>query len=143
MITTVKADEFNELIEVWEASVRATHDFLSEENIMYFKPLILNQYFYLVQLSAFRNQEGRIIGFAGVGEDKLEMLFIHPDCRGKGVGKHLLQHAIQNMNVRKVDVNEQNVQATAFYTHMGFKIIGRSETDGLGKPFPLLHLELQ
>jgi len=25
---------------------------------------------------------------------------------------------------------------------MGFRIIGRDETDGMGKPYPILHLQL-
>ena len=37
----VGPDEGERLIEVWEASVRATHDFLSESDIAYLKPLVL------------------------------------------------------------------------------------------------------
>lgn len=140
-ITDVQVDEFNTLIEVWEASVRATHHFLSEEDIMYFKPRILNEYFYMVKLSCMRDDKGEILGFSGVAEDKLEMLFIHPDSRGKGVGKQLLEHAIRQLHVTKVDVNEQNEQAAGFYSHMGFTVVGRSEKDGSGKPFPILHMQ--
>ncbi|WP_369804263.1 hypothetical protein [Chitinophaga sp. MD30] len=41
-----------------------------------------------------------------------------------------------------MEVNEQNVQAVRFYAHYGFKVTGRSETDGMGKPFPLLFMSL-
>jgi putative acetyltransferase len=41
-----------------------------------------------------------------------------------------------------VDVNEQNPQAVGFYLHEGFQQVGRSPLDGLGKPYPLLHLSL-
>jgi putative acetyltransferase len=70
------------------------------------------------------------------------MLFIHPNYRGKKIGKLLLDFAIAKFAVTKVDVNEQNEQAVGFYLSSGFKIISRSETDSSGKPYPILHMEL-
>ena len=142
MIEPVLPADYPEVVEVWEASVRATHGFLTEADIQYFKPLILNEYLHAVELSCIKNETGRILGFMGVHGNGLEMLFIHPDVRGNGIGKHLARHAIQNLNVQKVDVNEQNPEALGFYQHMGFEVINRSELDGLGKPFPILHLQL-
>jgi putative acetyltransferase len=70
------------------------------------------------------------------------MLFMHPAYRGKRIGKTLLEYAINNLNVTKVDVNEQNEQAVGFYKHCGFETLGRSELDASGKPYPILHMEL-
>jgi putative acetyltransferase len=70
------------------------------------------------------------------------MLFIHPEHRGKSIGKFLLDYAVNHLNITKVDVNEQNEQAVGFYKHCGFEIIGRSKLDALGKPYPILHMEL-
>lgn len=141
-IETVRPDEFPELLDVWEASVRATHDFLSEEDIEYFKPLILDEYFYLVDLRCVRGDDGKILGFSGVAEDKLEMLFLRPEARGNGLGKALLTYCVDHLGITKVDVNEQNPQALGFYLKMGFEIKSRSPVDSLGKPYPILHLEL-
>jgi putative acetyltransferase len=69
------------------------------------------------------------------------MLFIHPGYRGKGIGKRLLEYAVQHLNATELDVNEQNPQAIGFYKNMGFVIVGRSDLDGMGKPFPLLHMK--
>lgn len=79
----------------------------------------------------------------GVAEKKIEMLFIHPDSRGKGMGKQLTEFAIYELHTHNVDANEQNEQATGFYQRMGFVVTGREETDGLGKPYPLLLMELR
>ena len=84
-IETILPTEYKEVVTVWEASVRATHDFLKEEDIAYFKPLILNQYLDAVTLRCIKNTDNKIIGFSGVAEQNLEMLFIHPAYRGKGV----------------------------------------------------------
>lgn len=122
--------------------VRATHDFLAEEDIQYFKPLILNIYLDVVELRCVRNEAGKIVAFSGVADQNLEMLFIHPGFRGFGIGKTLLNCAIEELNVQQVDVNEQNDQAVGFYLHNGFEVYGRSELDPTGKPYPILHMRL-
>nr|WP_293300771.1 acetyltransferase [Allomuricauda sp.] len=142
-IDRIRKTEYKEVVRVWESSVRATHHFLKEEDIEYFKPLILNTYLDAVELRCMRNDENNILGFLGVAEQNLEMLFIDPEHRGKGVGKSLLDYAMENLNVTKVDVNEQNEQAVGFYEHFGFEVIGRSELDSSGKPYPILHMALK
>jgi len=141
-IEDAKKADHQKLIEIWEASVRATHDFLAEEDLIQLRPLILDQYFDAVNLKCAKNSDGKIIGFCSVHGGNIEMLFISPDARGKGVGSFLVSHAIHNLGATKVDVNEQNRQALGFYQHIGFSVIGRSELDGQGKPYPLLHMEL-
>jgi len=141
-IDNIYKKEYKEVVELWEASVRATHRFLKEEDIEYFKPLILNTYLDAVELKCIRNNK-KIVGFLGVADENLEMLFIHLDSRGKGIGKTLLDYSIDKLKVTKVDVNEQNEQAVGFYKHCGFEVIKRSELDSSGKPYPTLHMELK
>lgn len=140
LIETASQKDFPEIVEVWEASVRATHHFIPEEYIQQIKPLLLNQYLDMVDLHCIRNAARQIIGFSGIAEGKIEMLFIHPDWFGKGAGKSLVHYAVHSQNAVEVDVNEQNEQAVTFYQKMGFRVVGRSETDSLGKPYPLLHM---
>ena len=140
-IFPVQKSDYVEIMEVWESSVRATHLFLSEADIQYFKPLILNQYLEAVTLFCTKDANGSITGFAGTADLKIEMLFVHANERGKLYGKILLRHAMSEFDALKVDVNEQNAQAVGFYEHMGFEVISRSPLDSLGKPFPLLHMQ--
>lgn len=133
--------DYDELLNVWEASVRSTHHFLTEENIRFYKPLVREQYFPVVELYIIRNEEGRIAAFMGLSEELIEMLFVHPDEQGKGYGKQLMEYALHQKQIYKVDVNEQNEQAYRFYQHLGFQVIGRDETDSSGSPFPILHLQ--
>ena len=51
-----------------------------------------------------------------------------------------LMYAIEKLQVYKVDVNEQNIQAVGFYQHMGFSVITRSDLDVEGKEYPILHM---
>jgi putative acetyltransferase len=141
MITAATEMDYPEIIDVWEQSVRATHHFLPEEYLQQIKTL-LPSIFPVVHIFVAQDNN-KIAGFLGVAEQKIEMLFIHPDNRGKGIGKQLTAFAIHELQATKVDVNEQNEQATGFYQRMGFVVTGREETDGLGKPYPLLLMELR
>ena len=136
--------EYSTLLEIWECSVRATHHFLDKKDIEIFKKVIQEKdVFNQVNLTCARDANNNILGFMGVSKDSLEMLFIDAHSIGKGIGKLLLLHAINQLNITKVDVNEQNEQALKFYEHFGFKVTSRSELDGTGKPYPILHMQLQ
>lgn len=141
-IESVNSDDYPELLDVWENSVRATHDFITEDDIAFFKPIIIEQAFPNVTLKCIKSEHKTILGFVGVHDSKIEMLFILDAARGKGVGKALLNYAIEQLAANKVDVNEQNPLAVGFYQHMGFKVASRSLLDDMGKPFPILHMEL-
>lgn len=140
MIRNIEVTDYPRLIEIWESAVLHTHDFLKEEDFLYYKKQ-LPVYFQYVTLIGFE-QDGVLVGFMGVAEGNLEMLFIDNDCRGAGIGKRLVEYAIAHLKVTKVDVNEQNTQAVGFYKHIGFRLLSRSELDGEGKEYPLLHMQL-
>lgn len=139
----ISAAEFPHIVEVWEASVRATHHFVREVDIELFRPLVLDALPHVEHLHCVRADTGEAVGFIGVANDTVEMLFVHPAWRGKGAGRRLLAHAIDALGATRLDVNEQNETALGFYLHMGFEVVGRSEVDGMGKPYPLLHMRLR
>ena len=141
-IFAVQPEDFPRVVEVWEASVRATHHFVSEADIECFRPLVRDALSEIPELACVRDSHAQVAGFIGVANGKVEMLFIHPAARGQGAGRRLLTYAIDSLRATTLDVNEQNEQAVGFYLHMGSEIVGRSERDGMGKPYPLLHLRL-
>ncbi|MCE1114189.1 MULTISPECIES: GNAT family N-acetyltransferase [Pseudomonas] len=138
---TPRYADYPELVRIWEASVRATHDFLPEAYIQLLREHVLARYLDAVMLVCCKDRDRRILGFAGVANGRVDMLFVAPEHFGRGVGQRLLRHAVAELNAERLDVNEQNPQALGFYLHEGFEIIGRSETDGLGQPYPLLHMQ--
>ncbi|GLX78023.1 acetyltransferase [Thalassotalea insulae] len=142
IVENVLPSDYAELLAVWENSVRATHDFITEKDIEFFKPIIIEQAFPAVTLKCLKNEQGAIQAFLGVHEDKVEMLFVLNEVRGQGLGSKLMQYALNELKVTKVDVNEQNPLAAGFYQHLGFKVVSRSPLDDMGKPFPILHMKL-
>lgn len=138
MIREVKKTDYPILVDIWESAVLSTHDFLKKEDFLYYREH-LPTYFQYVTLYGYE-QDGRLVGFIGVAENNIEMLFVHNDYWYKGVGKRLVMYAIEKLQVCKVDVNEQNIQAVGFYQHMGFSVITRSDLDVEGKAYPILHM---
>ena len=131
-----------QLLKIWEASVRATHDFLNEQHILQIKTLIIqHHYFDHVQLFHVE-REGQIVGFMGRAYQKIERLFIDPKFFDQGIGSMLIQKALE-LGAHEVDVNEQNIRALEFYKKHNFQQIARSELDAEGNPFPILHLKLK
>lgn len=132
----------NELGEVWKEAVDSTHHFLTQEDKEKLYPLVLDALKNVPFLLAAKNEQSKLLGFMGIEDKKIEMLFIRPLAQKKGLGRQFVEHAKSAYRIRFVDVNEQNPDAFAFYQKMGFHTFDRSEYDDLGNHFPLLHLKL-
>ena len=129
------------LTAVWEASVRATHHFLSEEEILQIKEYVPQALNGVAHLIIIENAAGAPVAFMGTEGERLEMLFLSPEARGRGLGKQLIEYGIQHYGIREVTVNEQNPQAIGFYEHMGFETYKRTDLDEEGRPYPLLYMK--
>ncbi|EPH93921.1 toxin-antitoxin system, toxin component, GNAT family [Enterococcus faecalis 13-SD-W-01] len=132
----------NQLLAVWENSVKATHFFLSEKEVKEIKNYVPQALKEIPHLVIAENENQLPVGFMGIADQHLEMLFISPEERGKGVGKKLLEYGIKNYSINDLAVNEQNPLAKGFYEHMGFEIYKRTEVDEQGNPYPLLYMKL-
>ena len=130
------------LTAMWEHSARATHHFLSDSEILRIRAYVPQAVGGVAQLVAAENQVGEPVGFMGVENGRLEMLFLAPEARGCGLGERLLRCGIEQYGVREVTVNEQNPQAVDFYAHFGFRTYRRTERDEEGGPYPLLYMRL-
>ncbi|UYQ93329.1 GNAT family N-acetyltransferase [Chitinophaga horti] len=138
-IRKATSNDYPDIMRVWESSVLATHHFLAQADFELFKSIIPTQVLPVLELYVMGDRH--IAGVLGVADGNLEMLFIEEGSRGAGYGKQLVRFAIDELNVLRVDVNEQNAQAVGFYKKMGFVQTGRSDVDGMGRPYPLLHLQ--
>ena len=134
-----KKETIKELYDIWEKSVRATHLFLTENDIknisQYVMPALKK-----VENLIILEYKNKIAGFIGIENKKIEMLFLDPVNAGLGFGRKLIEYAKKNYRVNEVAVNEQNENAYKFYEHMGFKVYKRSEYDEQGNSFPILYM---
>jgi putative acetyltransferase len=128
------------LFAIWEAAVAASHDFVAAEDLSAYAPLVREHYLPTAPL-VVATADGAPVGFIGIDGDRIEALYVHPAWSGRGIGRRLVGVAVARLGVPRLDVNEANVPARAFYARLGFREIGRSVTDAAGKPYPLIHLE--
>ncbi|MFZ5937296.1 acetyltransferase [Pseudomonas sp. HS6-2] len=142
IIRQALAADHPRLLDIWLRAVRATHQFLQASDIDALLPQLRDVYLHAVELWVAVDTEDKPLGFIGLNENHVEMLFIDPDLRGQGIGPELLDFCRRSRDTLSVDVNEQNPQAVGFYLHYGFVQTGRSPLDGEGRPFPLLHMAL-
>lgn len=132
-------ESIRQLTAVWEASVRATHHFLTEKDIQVTARDVPGALASVPHLAAAAIG-GASVGFLGADGQRLEMLFLSPASRGRGLGRRLLEWGVRQYGIREVSVNEQNLQALGFYEHLGFHPYKHAEQDEQGRPFPLLYL---
>ena len=130
----------SQLLAVWESSVRATHLFLSGQEIAAIKAYVPEALAGVAHLLVAETANQCPTAFMGIENRTLEMLFIAPAERGKGLGRRLLQYGIDQYGVNDLTVNEQNPQAIGFYAHMGFRAYKRTELDGQGNSYPLIYM---
>ena len=141
-IRLARVEEREQLLALWERSVRASHRFLRESDVVELRPFVeLELAGEGVDWWVLAPEGSGPIGFLGYSPGTIEALFLDPDHLGKGGGRLLVEHAQQLAgSALRVDVNEQNDSARRFYEALGFAVTGRSETDAGGRPFPLLHM---
>jgi len=131
-----------QILNVWEKSVLATHDFLNPIDFEEIKKFLQTFNFNDIEVYCLK-QNDEVAGFIGLTKRKIEMLFLSPKYIGKGLGKKLTDFAFSELKANKVDVNEQNTNAVKFYEKIGFKTYERTEKDDQGKEYPLLRMRLE
>jgi len=141
-LRTSRADDGATLIDLWRRSVYATHHFLSAEDRTAIDAEVCS-FLPNAVVTVAVDEDDTPRGFMLLDGTHMEALFIDPDCRGTGIGRQLLQHALSLHAELSTDVNLQNAQAVGFYQRMGFVETGRSEVDSQGRPYPLIHLQYQ
>ena len=134
-----RPNEGERAIQIWRRAVDATHDFLSREDRQAIDAMVCD-FLPKVPLWFAVDADDEPLAFMFIDGGHMEALFVDPACRGTGVGSALVRHGLSMHPGMTTDVNEQNGQAVGFYEHMGFRRTGRSERDGQGRPYPLIHL---
>jgi GNAT superfamily N-acetyltransferase len=74
---------------------------------------------------------GRVLGFAALGDDMLNQLYVEPEAQGGGIGTALIAHAKEQRPGGFHLWNfQRNEGARRFYERLGFSVV--ELTDGSG-----------
>ena len=133
------------MLKIWEDSVRASHFFLTDSDIVEIKEEAKGAFEFLQNILVAKVGED-FTGFIGVSEKTIEMLFANPKFFNLGLGKRLILEAtnrfFDKQNEILVDCNEQNERGLEFYKKLGFKQVSRSEKDPSGRDFAIIHFSI-
>ncbi len=139
-ITPYKDLYRQQMLALWEQSVLATHDFLLPADFEEIKRSVASIPFHELHVFCLTNID-TVIGFIGVANKKIEILFLAPDFFGRGLGQKLLHFAVEKLDADQLDVNEQNWKAVRFYQKFGFETYERTNEDDQGRNYPLLRMK--
>ena len=134
------ADDVPRALEIWRAAVDATHTFLTPGDRREIDALVANEFLPKAELWLVVDEGDRAVGFLVMDGAMIDALFVDPAHHGNGFGTALLDHALALAPNATVDASEQATNALPFYLSRGFRVTGRSPTDGQGRPYPLVHL---
>ncbi len=117
IVVAYREQDHDKLVEIWESAVRATHTFLEEHHIQFYKKVVRDVLQHRqVEVWEALNTEQQPVGFIGLDDNFIEMLFVDPSQHGQGLGRLLIDHTFKIKGRHlKVDVNEQNTGAARFY----------------------------
>lgn len=127
--------------EIWRTAVEATHHFLDASDKEAIGKMVAEDYLPNAELTVVVDGDDLPHAFLGTTGHHVDALFVHADSRGMGLGRLLLDNFGTGKDIIRVDVNEQNSEAAGFYERLEFKVTGRSELDGQGRPYPILHMQ--
>ncbi|MDO5521042.1 MAG: N-acetyltransferase [bacterium] len=124
MIRQSRNEDINEIMEIWLNSNLEAHSFVESS--------FWKQHYEEVK-EAIQNgvivyeEDQKIKGFIGVIDSYVAGLFVAQSCRGKGIGKALLDFAKKQNTGLSLEAFAENKGAVAFYKREGFQIISEKE----------------
>ena len=127
-------------LQIWRDAVDATHGFLTPEHRAEIDAMVAEQFLPNAELWLALDTDDRPVGFLVMDGEMIDALFVDPSVHGQGYGTRLLDKALELSPNPTVDASEQATNALPFYLARGFQVVGRSETDPQGRPYPLIHL---
>lgn len=127
------------LLNLWEQSVRTTHLFLSEAEILQIREYVPQALSGVPHLILAEDAAGEPAGFMGIDGKRLEMLFLAPESCGHGLGRAILEFGIQTFAIREVTVNEQIPPPAGFSRRPEFAMCKTHRTAG-ENPCPPLYM---
>jgi len=127
--------EIRNLLKELQETAECEHelDNIEMENI--FEEMDASPNFYLNYIAVDEDKEGKVVGFISIifyktlfhkgGTALINELIVSKDYRGKGVGRKLVEQAVQiarqrGMDEIEVGTEEENIKARNFYVKNGF-----------------------
>ena len=75
-------------------------------------------------------EQSTIKGYSAISDNTLQSLYVHPDARGQGIGRLLLNHALAQLKGEvSLQVVESNMPSKQLYYSCGFVDVETYDVD--------------
>ena len=122
MIRRYRDADLADLLEVWYAASRVAHPFLTEEFLDQERGNIVEVYLPKAETWVFE-KDRRVAGFLSLLGNEVGAIFVRPELHGRGIGRALMDRAMEVHDRLEVEVFKENEIGRAFYDRYGFKPI--------------------
>jgi putative acetyltransferase len=136
MIRPYADEDMGPLLDVWYRASLIAHSFLSEEFFEAERRQIAEEWLAMAETTV-SEVDGTVVGFLSLVGNEVGGLFVDPDYQGGGIGRSLMDNAIESHPVLELDVFEANSIARRFYERYGFQLVDRHMNEAAG------HVELR
>ena len=127
MIRQYTDSDVDAVVAVWRNASELAHPFLSSEFLDKEEGNVRNVYpkFAEIWVKETNSQEtsAQVIGFIALIGNEVGAIFLSPDHHGKGIGRELMDYAVNIKGDVTVDVFKQNEIGRRFYDGYGFKAV--------------------
>ena len=132
-IRPYQSDDTEAVINVWLAAIEVAHPFLSDDFISREKDRVRDQHLRVAETWVFeRNQ--RILGFIALMGNEVGGIFVDPSAQRNGIGKALMDFAVDRHGNLFLDVFKSNWLGRSFYEKYGFSIKHEHIHEETGQP---------
>lgn len=138
-IRPIRDEDTEALVAIWLEASRFAHSFLGEERLLMQAEQVRDIYLKQAENWVIVH-DGKPAGFVGLMDEFIGGLFVDTKIHGKGLGRQLLDHALNLKKSLKLEVYALNTQAHGFYLRNGFVETARHPQDGEGLPFAVIHM---
>lgn len=123
--------DLQEILDIWLEINISAHAFIPaeywKENLDFVQKVIPQ-----AQVCVCENQ-GEIVGFAGMENHYIAGIFVQKKMQGKGIGKLLLDACKKASSELSLHVYEKNKRAVKFYMREGFKLLEKQVDEHTGE----------
>ena len=123
MIRNLENKDIDKIMNIWLKSTIKSHDFISEEYWKNSYNTVKDVYIPIAETIVYEDHDD-IKGFISIIDNEfIGALFVDIDAQGNGIGKSLLDYAMNKYKKLSLAVYKDNKKSVEFYIHRGFKII--------------------
>lgn len=136
-IRKYKSDDFDDIAKIMDQG--RMQELESEGLAETFIPLRDAPYldYFLSCKTYVAEEDDQVVGFVGLGNRRLEFLYVLPQMQKKGIGTALMKQAlVQLPRPVKLAVFSDNIKAKKLYEKFGFKVIN-TVTEKWSDEFPI------